>query len=503
MLAAAAALRLEQYLHNRSFWLDESLLSLNLIEESARGLLHSLDYVQSAPAGFLLAQKGALDLFGESERTLRLIPFLASLAGLVLFWLVAERVLPRRPALLALVMLAANDTVVYQASEAKPYTSDIAVGLLLVWLTLRGLDSLERGSAVTAVLPLAVAGAPAVWVSFPSVFVLAACFCTLLLRVRALRTPRAIWSLAVGAVALVAIWLPAYLIASRSISTVRSAVFAGDAHSSSRLRGVVQAGWESLSDPGGFPDKLRGVALLCLIVAVVAVALRREIERFVLLAGPGILAVAAALAHAYPLGGRYSLFLVPPLTILVALGAAEVIRTSRRQALVGVPLVLLLVLPQVGKSLGEVAHPPTREHIRPLLQTLDRSWRAGDTLYVYRNAQYAVRFYGECTDCGVRPYPFSLAPDTHGTDNAGFPAALESTSEVIIGMTASTPAQRLRTLDTLRGRRRLWLLFAHPSEVGPSLDEEQLLLAYLDTFGRRRGSWNEPGAALYLFNTTP
>ena len=167
-----------------------------------------------------------------------------------------------------------------------------------------------------------------------------------------------------------------------------------------------------------------------------------------------------ALVDVYPLGGRWSLFLVPSLSLLFARGAYEIVASSRRRALVGVPLIALLAGVPVGGALGKAVHPPTRENIRPLLQRLDRSWRSGDTLYVYRNAQYALRFYGECAHCGVRPYPFKLRLAPPGADNAGFPAALVSNApSVIVGTGPPTAAERLEQLDSLRGHRRLWLLF--------------------------------------------
>ena len=42
-------LRLVQYLYNRSLWLDEASLALNVIEKSFSGLLQPLGYDQMAP----------------------------------------------------------------------------------------------------------------------------------------------------------------------------------------------------------------------------------------------------------------------------------------------------------------------------------------------------------------------------------------------------------------------------------------------------------------------
>ena len=54
LVAAGIALRLLQYLANRSLWLDELRLTLNILERSYAGLTSPLDYNQGAPIGFSL-----------------------------------------------------------------------------------------------------------------------------------------------------------------------------------------------------------------------------------------------------------------------------------------------------------------------------------------------------------------------------------------------------------------------------------------------------------------
>ena len=67
-------LRLGRYVSDRSLWLDESLLALNLTTRSYRGLLETLDFNQGAPIGFLWAERLVLGALGDSELSLRLFP---------------------------------------------------------------------------------------------------------------------------------------------------------------------------------------------------------------------------------------------------------------------------------------------------------------------------------------------------------------------------------------------------------------------------------------------
>src|SRR5216684_7540728 len=85
--------RLRQYLFDRSLWLDEADLVLNVIHRSPSELLKPLDYHQGAPLGFLMLEKSAVLGFGNDEMALRLVPFLSGILALILFASVAWRFL--------------------------------------------------------------------------------------------------------------------------------------------------------------------------------------------------------------------------------------------------------------------------------------------------------------------------------------------------------------------------------------------------------------------------
>ena len=72
-------LRLIQYGLNRSLWMDEAYLALNILHRSWAGLFQTLDNHQGAPVIFLLLEKSAVHLLGSSDYALRLLPFLAGL----------------------------------------------------------------------------------------------------------------------------------------------------------------------------------------------------------------------------------------------------------------------------------------------------------------------------------------------------------------------------------------------------------------------------------------
>ena len=64
LLVLGVTLRVRQYLFDRSLWLDECLLALNIIRRSPSALLQPLDFHQQAPVGFLLLERLSVSLFG-------------------------------------------------------------------------------------------------------------------------------------------------------------------------------------------------------------------------------------------------------------------------------------------------------------------------------------------------------------------------------------------------------------------------------------------------------
>ncbi|MCU0705843.1 MAG: hypothetical protein MUF18_17890, partial [Fimbriiglobus sp.] len=111
-----------------------------------------------------------MTVFGPAEWALRLTALMGSLLGLIAFAVAAVRLLPCWPARLAVVLFALSPTVVNYAAEVKQHSWDAAVAAGMLALALPLFRTPTRGRLVA----LGAAGAAAVWVSHPVVFVLAA-----------------------------------------------------------------------------------------------------------------------------------------------------------------------------------------------------------------------------------------------------------------------------------------------------------------------------------------
>jgi hypothetical protein len=167
ILLLGAVLRAIQYGATTSLSLDEAALVVNIIERNWHDLLlQPLSHAQIAPIGFLFLEKAGISVAGNAEVVFRFLPFLMSLASLVLFWRLASRYLSPQTMLAALFVFAVSPTLVLFAGIAKQYSGDIAITLFLLWMTLR---FLEGPTTLARAALLGATGAVALLLSYPAV----------------------------------------------------------------------------------------------------------------------------------------------------------------------------------------------------------------------------------------------------------------------------------------------------------------------------------------------
>lgn len=474
--AAGALLRLAQYASNRSLWADESYLALNILGRPFLGLVEPLAHNQAAPFGFLFLEKLATVVFGTGELALRLVPLLAGLASLALFFWVARRLL--RPDLvpLALALFAVSDRLIYYASEVKQYSTDVAVALALL---LAALAALEGPLTARRAALLAAAGSAAVWFSHPAIFVLAGAGVALAASAAAGRDwPRLARLVAVGA-AWVASFGAFYLVSLDEIAeNAKRQRFWGDAFLPMPPVTAEAAAWlratflELFANPGGFSPAW--LALL-LFLAGCAWLLATDWRRGTALLAPIALCLAASGLRMYPFSSRLLLFLVPAL-ILGTVKGVELLATRTRAAgpLLGLALAAALLAGPAAAAARHLASPRVNEEIKPVLAHVRDRRQPGDVVYLYYGAQYPMRYY---------------AP------RFGF-----SEGDYVSGqISRRSPDRYLRDLDALGGNPRVWIVFSHATRKR-GLDEEQFFLDHLDRMGRRLDEVRHPGASAYLYD---
>ena len=170
LLVVGVAFRIRRYAAARSLWIDEAWLALNILTRSFTGLLHRLDFEQTAPVPFLWATRLSVLMFGPGERALRLVALLAGCLLLLAIVPVARRILGRPWEPVAAALCACSPVLIYYSDDVKPYMVDALATTVLLWLALRVMD---RRTLTDWVL-LGIAGTVALLSSFSAAFVLAA-----------------------------------------------------------------------------------------------------------------------------------------------------------------------------------------------------------------------------------------------------------------------------------------------------------------------------------------
>lgn len=142
-LIVGILLRLVHYGLGRMLWLDEAMLTVNLVSRSGADLFAPLDFRQVAPPGWLVLTDGFVDTTKSYAYGGRFPALIAGLASLWVFYKICLTQLSKPAAFLAVSVFAINFSAVYYAAEIKPYGFDMLLWLVLTWMALKVIE-LER-----------------------------------------------------------------------------------------------------------------------------------------------------------------------------------------------------------------------------------------------------------------------------------------------------------------------------------------------------------------------
>jgi hypothetical protein len=474
LIGLGALFRLAQYVANRSLWFDESALSLNIVNRSLAGLLRPLDYAQGAPVGFLILEKLIVQAGGDSEYVLRLIPLIAGLLALPLFYWVARHAIRPGAVPIALGLFAILDSLIYYSSEVKQYSSDVLVALIVF---ASAQDVLGRGGGLSGrrALVFGLIGGVALWFSHPAAFVLMGVGSVALVvayskrdwaRIGGLAISALIWVLSLSILYYVSLrhlranpsllryWAKAFLPFPPSLATVQ---WLG-----------ANTLFKVLEYPVGLVRPGIGIGALALLAG--AIVLWTENRAMVLaLLSPFVFTLAASALWLYPFADRLLLFGVPFIVLLIGEGAERIIAASKPHVpMIGVLLIGLLFVHPALSSVSHLIKPRTVQEARPVIAYLRTHEHNGDALYLYHGAVPAFRFY-------ARRYEFARDSYVEGID--------ANRNRIAVDM------------NRFGGQRRAWMLFSHIDK-----GEQDFLLSYLDTRGTRLDSFQRDGAGVYLYD---
>ena len=523
LVLVGIALRVVQFCIERALWFDEARNSVEILKPDWLRMLPPYAQ-QPTSSGFLVVERFFVSALGDSESALRLFPLLAGVGAVLIGAVLARRVLQGVAIPIAVAFIALSGPAIYFSTEVKAYSSDLFFALALA-LAILHVDDQDEVSALD-VLGLSLLGSIAVWISYTSIFVLAAGGVLLLvsrLGDRDLRS--AFWVCFIGA-----IWLANFgayyaLVISHWTGADWLTEHWAESFPAANLGGWGLLAWGSKALGASFRETL-GIGLaavqgapvigplatvadtastwidglfgdtnwrsagrnllqlgpgLCLafFLAGLARALVRGQGRMLFFMGIIALTLLAGVLHLYPYQGRLLLFLVPALAFGVAHGAEGLLGRGRRVWVLVAVLVVVFAGPAWNATRLVSMDQPLHRHgtanirsfegLRWVVPYIERHRQPDDIVYVYYFAEPQYRYYA---------HRFGL------------------TAPAIFGVRSpEDPSGYVKDLEQLRGQKHVWVVFGHalPAEQG-------LMVQRLDEMGQRLDELQRPRATVYLYD---
>jgi hypothetical protein len=361
--------RCVRYFLRFPLWEDECFLCANFIDRGYRGMLAPLHYHQVAPILFLWLELTVVKLFGYTEMTLRLVPFLAGIGSLVLFYRLARVSLTGVPRLFAVALFSITYGMIRYSAEAKPYGIDLFVSLVLVNLMVNWLRRPESNRwlwVLVASIPVALG------LSYGAVMLGGGLSVTMAWFIWRQRRWQCVVPWLTFSVALLGTFLAVYFLcirvqAAHELGKMRD--FWGE-HFPPLISLREFAWWllyvhtgDILAYPGGGTPFQSSAATVCWLAGLAALARRRFGTMLVLCLAPQGVTFVAALLKRYPYGGhiRLSLYLAPFMCMVIGYGAAALLawlaRRGRNATAVATGFLAVLVVVGAVCILRDLAGP--------------------------------------------------------------------------------------------------------------------------------------------------
>lgn len=522
-------LRLQQYLSDRSLWLDELFVAANFITDKplAELLTPPLDYSHSyiVPIGFMLITKLLTHWFGNSELILRLFPLLSGLASLLLFYKVAKIYISPNAVPLALFLFAISDKLIYYTSEFKQYASDVAIALMLLWLL-----AYLRQNNTTTLTPkklflLTLIGITTPWFSHPSVFMLATIGSYLTFFY--LFTERHLPSL-IKLFGVYLLWLLSFIVMYTLTTNggVESSpvgqwlttfwkgqrAFMPSVLSKDGLIWIIHNYAAMFILPGSLGrSELAGWLFLlgCLTLFIN----KKSATTLLLLILPLFITAFASSFQLYPFSGRLLLFLTPMMYLIIAEGITHLrIDLSYHNNYPNIPRLLTLTT-QMMLTLYLFNYYPitnqsilqsrTNQEIRPVIEYVHTHKQPNDIVYFYYWSEPALRYYGNTygfnyNDCHLIT-PLTTDQVIKEIDYFRIKQNLQpvpiNSTHCILGIHENFDRFK-QDLDLLKSQQgsRVWFIFSHIDD-----GQRTTFLNYMNNISTHKDEYLQPGAMTYLY----
>jgi len=177
---AGAGVDTYQWTRAASIWLDEEMIAINIRDRSFMDLTGALWLGQSAPYGWLVAERAVILGFGTGELPLRAVPLIFGIATLAAAVWIGRRWLTRIGGTVLVLLCWISSSFAHYRFEVKHYTADIFFALLLPVLAVWATEAAERADRRRRALIWWGIAAIGHWFANGALFVTPACAICLL-----------------------------------------------------------------------------------------------------------------------------------------------------------------------------------------------------------------------------------------------------------------------------------------------------------------------------------
>ncbi len=469
-------LLLYQYIYNRSLWLDESMLALNIVDKSFGDLLQPLEYSQVAPILFLLIEKTFTVVFGNNDLALRIFPLLCSIGSLFLIYYLTRSLTGHKAvAVIVLFILACTPYFIYYSSEVKQYATDLFIMLLLYTITFTSNNFLNK-YRITA---LSVMGALAVFLSNTSVIILAIAGTAILyqyIRQRKLISPLLIPLFIWGIFFLINYFL---FIKGHPTEAIMKSYWQFAFMPLSPFP-TAPAGWLNTRVQQIFNELLPGngsreLCILFVVLYLTGIALlllNKKIKIAYLCLAPIAIHLILSALKFYPFDLRLILYQTPLYIIVISFAIYHMSLIFKKHVVIQKGLIVLILACFSFALFNKF--PLKNEEIKPIIQQINQADQPDYTLYVYRGAWAAYEYYKKIGYVQFHP------------------------KQTIMGESpdASKMMEHMAHFKDVSGH--IWLLFSHVFPFDGSRGDERFIVNELLKRGKLLKQFEATGSAGYL-----
>lgn len=404
MGSSSILLMVWQYFYNRSLWIDEAKLAVNIIDKSFIELTQPLTSTQITPIFFLWIQKGMTCIFGEGEMAFRLFPLICAIAVVLLAFKVFLKLTnDYKVALIAYSLIVFNYWFLFYSSELKQYSTDLLVTFTLLYFYLKKYSSRNIKSVT-----LLIVGSVLIWISYVTVLLLFVIGTVWFVEIfkRSKKLP-------LNVVAVIGVWLfvfGCYYMLFLSGHPMRSADSNNMAfwrHAFLPQEYSINAYFQWLRNRYDmifgnllfFPNKfgVYHVFGLFYVGSVLMLVFKKKWKLLFLLTGPVLLHFVLSCLRIYPLELRVMFYLVPLFLVTIAFGMISSVkffsnRFSNPKLCSLAIAILLLPSLQMLRQVSQV-FPIEKEEFKKSWAYMLENLESSDLIYIYNAARDPYEYY--------------------------------------------------------------------------------------------------------------